>query len=179
MVLATADIGGWVVIGVLLAFPLVYLVLLARDVLAKRRVGPVQVEISDLEPRLGQRIDVRLKISPRGTLNGLQLQLTVRGYEWIRWEARLRKRRGGTRAATRTKTHTVFEQTFEPDRKSSDPHELTGVCLIPLDGPSSMKSANNAIRWSVSARVRQHGLPDVCETVSFTVQPRRAEASDS
>jgi hypothetical protein len=170
-----------VVVAIVVVGFLVLLLVLGLRGYSRALLGPVDLHVSAEEVCMGDRLGFELALNPTGKVHVNRVTLECRGYEWIQWRETESYTdsdgRSQTRTVTRSKTHTLHEETQElasdrPLRAGTAFHE-SGHFDIPLEGPPSMAADDNAIRWKLELHVDILGLPDVKETYELAVKPAR------
>lgn len=136
-------------------------------ILARKKLGPVDVEFSARTVRPGDTITCRIRLQPQGQSELQEAQLRWWGVEWAR--------RSYQDAHTNDFTHIVFEsdttiapgQTFRPGQ----PVMLEGRFQIPRDAPHSFAAPSNKVSWWVAVKLKLRHAPDWSDQFPIIVRP--------
>ncbi len=137
----------------------------ARNMLAERRLGTVDVQIPEqLEP--GDTVDVLVHCEPRRTTPLNKVTLTLRCRE---------KAVSGSGTNRTTHTHTVWSDTYETGASTTmeagEPAVYAHSFTLPADAAPSFAAPSNELIWEVEVHFDIPGAPDWGKTFPLTVRP--------
>jgi hypothetical protein len=138
-----------------------------RNLLARRKLGPVELEVSPIDANRGGVMTVKVRFTPRADVNLNVARATFLGEEEVV--------KGGGKHRHR-KTHQILSMPIElagaQRINAGEPTELATTFTVPDQAPYSFKVSDNEVTWKVTVRLDIAGWPDWERDVSFRVLPK-------
>lgn len=138
-----------------------------RSAVARRKLGPVQVEVNPTTLRPGERLNCTVEFQPQGKINLTESTAKLRAKEWVM------QGRGGRRS--RRKEDVLYEQ---PAQLSSGGTAVAGESVrfqanltVPSDALPSFWASSNRLLWSVEVELKLRHWPDWTHAIPITVRP--------
>ncbi len=134
--------------------------------LARRRLGPVDLELSPRLVRRGQSVAVQLTATPRRQAPVSAVTLTLAARE---------RHLSTTSERRRWRERTVFEETRElqsaRDWSRGVAVRVDGAMTIPADAPGSFDADGDQVSWTATVCIRLRGGADWQATRTLAVHP--------
>lgn len=161
-------IVGQPLVGAMFTFiPSLMLFFIVKGRIAARKVGEVEMILSNDAPRPGEEVKVTVRMIPAQSFDITDITAVLTGEE-----------KAVSGSGTRKTTHrrTIHEQKVslaQGPRKANvgEPIEVSGAVRIPDDAPPSFFSHDNDVTWSVHLRVDIPAWPDWTDVAMLGVLP--------
>jgi hypothetical protein len=137
-----------------------------RPIIAKRRLGPVEAQVTPGIVRPGEAVTCSVRFQPRANIDLSEATATLRGMEIVDWQSG---------DETHTRRCIISEQPvpFAQDRRLMAGESITVETRLsaPANAPTTFMSAHQQLLWLVSLRLRVHGWPDWTHEIPLIVRP--------
>jgi hypothetical protein len=126
-----------------------------RNILAERKLGGVDVQLSNYHPVAGEELTCTLTFKPQATVKLNAISAELKGEEVV-----VR----GSGSNRTTYRHGLYEhkETMIERKQASVGREITleTTFLVPEDAAPSFRTRDNALNWEVSVEIDIPGWPD-------------------
>jgi hypothetical protein len=158
---------SWLIVWLLFAAGTAALLFwVLRPIIARRKLGPVEAQVTPGIVRPGEAVTCSLRFQPRANIDLSEATATLRGMEIVDWQSG---------DETHTRRCIISEQpvTFAQDRRlmagESIPVETS--LSVPANAPTTFMSAHQQLLWLVNLRLRLRGWPDWTYDIPLIVRP--------
>jgi len=133
-----------------------------RPIIAKRKLGPVEAQVTPGIARPGEAVTCSVRFQPRANIDLSEATATLRGMEIVDWQSG---------DETHTRRCVISEQpvTFAQDRRLMAGESITVETR--LSAPTTFMSAHQQLLWLVNLRLRIRGWPDWTHEIPLIVRP--------
>jgi hypothetical protein len=138
----------------------------ARPIIAKRKLGPVEAQLTPGIVRPGEAVTCSLRFQPRANIDLSEATATLRGMEIVDWHS-------GDETHTRRCTLTEHPVTFAQDRRLMAGESITVETSlnVPAAAPTTFMSAHQQLLWQVRLHLKLRGWPDWVQQLPLVVRP--------
>ncbi len=149
-----------------------------RNVVAGRKLGPVQASLDSTHLRPGGEAACKLRFRPSGnvSINGVSAKL--KGWEEVVRVSRKRSAAGSnnsSRTSSSTYSHTVHESevVLAPARVVPAGEEVVVEAAVPVPAgaPFTFMARYNRLKWSIEVHIDIERWPDWSMTFPVTIRP--------
>lgn len=137
-----------------------------RNYLAEKKLGTVDVSISDSVATPGQTLTYNVEMSPRDDVEVNEISMILRGKEWVKY-------RHGT--DTKTQENKIFgDERIAAQNKAYTAGSQLAISEdldLPDSAPFSFEAERNRIRWIAEFHVDVADWPDWKDQLYLTVRP--------
>jgi hypothetical protein len=137
-----------------------------RPLIARRKIGPVSIEVKPEIVRLGGSVACLVSFRPRADVELVRATATLRAIEIISWQH-------GEDSHTRRSVVSERSVVLAPGRRllAGEPVALEATLEIPAQGPSTFMAAHNSLLWMLNVCAKLGRWPDWRHEVPVTVRP--------
>jgi len=158
---------SWLIVWLLFAAGTAALLFwVLRPIIARRKLGPVEAQVTPGIARPGEAVTCSLRFQPRANIDLSEATATLRGMEIVDWQSG---------DETHTRRCIISEQpvTFAQDRRLMGGASITveTSLSVPAKAPTTFMSAHQQLLWLVNLRLRLRGWPDWTHDIPLIVRP--------
>jgi hypothetical protein len=158
---------SWLIVWVLFAGGSVALLFwVLRPIIARRKLGPVEAQVTPGIARPGEAVTCTIRFQPRANIDLGEAAATLRGMEIVDWQSG---------DETHTRRCIISEQpvTFAQDRRLMAGESITVETSLPLpaNAPTTFMSAHQQVLWQVRLHLKLRGWPDWVQELPLVVRP--------